>query len=152
LHDDVTRLAGTHMFKTVHVREARLGDGRVQVYFDVQEYPNLIREIIYKNANHISEKDLEGMTRLRKGTPLDPTSNRTACYEIQDFLKKKGRYFASVVLEEGDKASDSRVVFNITEGPIVHIHSIHFEGHYELASQARLKTQIDSSKAFLGID
>src|SRR4029077_17407817 len=140
---DATRLAETRMFRSVRVRDARLGDGRVQVYFEVQEYPNLIREIIYKNANHISEKDLENMTRLRKGTPLDPTSNRTACYEIQDYLKKKGRYFASVVLEEGDKPSDSRVVFNITEGPKVHVHGIRFEGHNGLSSDWRLETQVD---------
>src|SRR5262245_7469502 len=59
LEADVTRLAETRMFKSVRVKDARLGDGRVQVFFEVQEYPNLIREIIYKNANHISEKDLE---------------------------------------------------------------------------------------------
>src|SRR5437868_2713616 len=70
LEADVTRLADTRMFKSVRIRDARLGDGRVQVYFEVQEYPNLIREIIFKNANHIAEKELETMTRLRKGTPL----------------------------------------------------------------------------------
>ncbi len=149
LQADVARLTDTRMFRSVVVRDSRLGDGRVQIYFEVQEYPNLIREIIFKNANHISEKDLEDMTRLRKGTPLDPTANRTACYEIQDALKKKGRYFASVVLEEGDKPSDSRVIFNISEGPIVRVRDTRFEGHFTLANSARLRTQIDTSRAFL---
>jgi outer membrane protein assembly factor BamA len=148
---DVSRLAETRMFKSVRVRDARLGDGRYQVFFEVQEYPNLIREIVYKNAGHISEKDLESMTRLRKGMPLDPTSNKNACFAIEDYLKKKGRYFASVVLEEGDKPSDTRVVFNVSEGPILRIRNISFEGKYELASQARLRTQIDSSRSFLGM-
>ena len=151
LQEDVTTLAETRMFKSVRVRDARTSDGRYQVYFEVQEYPNLITEIIYKHANHVSEKELDKMTRLRKGMPLDPTSNRNACYEIQDYLKKKGRYFASVVLEEGDKVSDRRVVFNISEGPVVRISDIRFEGHGELASAARLKTQIDTRKAFLGL-
>ncbi|HWY86407.1 MAG TPA: POTRA domain-containing protein, partial [Gemmataceae bacterium] len=150
LQADVSRLAETRMFRTVRVKDSRLGDGRFQVFFEVQEYPSLIREIIYKNANHISEKDLESMTKLRKGTPLDPTSNRNACYEIQDYLKKKGRYYASVVLEEGDKATDTRVVFNISEGPIVRVRDIRFEGQFTLAGSARLNTQIDSGKAFLG--
>ena len=149
LQADVARLTDTRMFRSVVVRDSHLGDGRVQIYFEVQEYPNLIREIIFKNANHISEKDLEDMTRLRKGTPLDPTANRTACYEIQDALKKKGRFFASVVLEEGDKPSDSRVIFNISEGPIVRMRDTRFEGHYTLANSARLRTQIDTSRAFL---
>src|SRR5207244_8813103 len=46
---DVSRLAETRMFKSVRVKDARLGDGRFQVFFEVQEYPNLIREIIYKD-------------------------------------------------------------------------------------------------------
>ena len=149
LQADVSRLAETRMFRSVQVRDSRLGDGRVQVYFEVQEYPNLITEIIFKNAGHINEKDLEGLVRLRKGTPLDPTTNRNCCFEIQDYLKKKGRYFASVVLEEGDKATDSHVVFNITEGPIVRIRDIRFEGHHELAGDSRLRTQMDSERAFL---
>ncbi len=149
LQADVSRLAETRMFRTVQVRDSRLGDGRVQVFFEVQEYPSLITEIIFKNAGHISDKDLEGMVRLRKGTPLDPTTNRNACFEIQDYLKKKGRYFASVVLEEGDKATDSRVIFNVTEGPIVRIRDIRFEGHHELAGDSRLRTQMDSERAFL---
>ncbi len=151
LQTDATTLTATRMFRNVSVKETRLGDGRYQVYFEVQEYPNLIREVIFKNNNHISEKELENMVRLRKGTPLDPTSNRGACYDIQDYLRKKGRYYASVVLEEGDKPSDSRVVFNISEGPIVRIREIRFEGHHEVASAARLKTQIDSGSAFLGM-
>ena len=61
----------------------------VVVYFHVQEYPNLIQEVVYKNANHISQKDLDEMTRLRKGMPLDPATNRQACFAIQDHLKRR---------------------------------------------------------------
>ncbi len=139
LQADVTKLAETRMFRSVRVRDARLGDGRVQVIFEVQEYPNLIREIIFKKRAPYQGKGPGNHDALRKGTPLDPTSNRSACYEIQDALKKKGRYFASVVLEEGDKPTDTRVVFNISEGPIVRIRDIRFEGQYELASAARLR-------------
>src|SRR5262245_35870023 len=59
LQADVSRLADTRMFRSVRVRDNQLGDGRVQVFFEVQEYPNLIREIVFKNANHISTKELE---------------------------------------------------------------------------------------------
>lgn len=149
LQGDLGRLGETRMFKSVRVRDQRTGDGRVQVIFEVVEFPNLIREIIYKHAHHISEKDLQGMTRLKKGMPLDPTSNKNACFAIQDYLRQKGRYFASVKLEEGDKASDDRVVFNISEGPIVRVSNIRFEGHNELATSGRLKTQVDTRPAFL---
>lgn len=151
LQADVDSLTEAKLFKNVRVRDQRGPDGKITVYFEVTEYPSVITEIIYRNAHHISEKDLNEMTRLRKGMPLNPTMNRQACYEIQDHLKRKGRYFANVVLEEGDKPGDSRVVFNIAEGPIVRIRDIRFEGHKELATAARLKTQIDTSKAFLGL-
>lgn len=61
LQTDATTLTATRMFRNVSVKETRLGDGRYQVYFEVQEYPNLIREVIFKNNNHISEKELENM-------------------------------------------------------------------------------------------
>ena len=61
-----------------------------------------------------------------------------------------GRLFASVELLEGDKPCDTRVVFNITEEPIVHVSTIHFVGN-TFVSQARLSTQIDSSRQFLGL-
>src|SRR5262249_32322808 len=42
-----------------------------------------------------------------------------------------------------------RVVFNITEGPQVMVRSTNFHGQQELATAARLRTQIDTSRAFL---
>src|SRR5262249_15845111 len=53
-------------------------------------------------------------------------------------------------LVEGDKPGDSRVVFNITEGPPVHVKSIAFVGN-TFVSGARLNTQVDSSRMFLGL-
>jgi outer membrane protein insertion porin family len=81
--------------------------------------------------------------------PLDTTLNQLACYDIQEFLRKKGYYFANVSLEEGYHESHDRVVFNITEGPKVRVRDIRFVGQNELASAARLRTQIDSSRSFL---
>ena len=42
---------------------------------------------------------------------------------------------------EGDKDTDTRVVFNITEGPHAHVKSIEFVGN-SFVSGGRLKTQI----------
>jgi outer membrane protein insertion porin family len=150
LYDDITRLIESRMFKSARPREERTKGG-VIVFFDVTEYPNLVQEVIFKNAHHISAKELEGMARIHKGMPLDTTSNKAACFEIQDYLKKKGRYWANVVLEEGDKETDKRVVFNVTEGPIVRVRSTNFVGNQTLAGSDRLRTQIETSRAFLGL-
>ncbi|MBI3407880.1 MAG: BamA/TamA family outer membrane protein [Planctomycetes bacterium] len=152
LQADILALTSSNMFRNVRVREERTNDGRVIVYFHIDEHPNLVREIVYKNNNHISEKEIESITRLRKGMPLDPTLNRNACVEIEDYHKSNGRYFAKVTLEEGDKPGDSRVVFNITEGPIVKVRDIRFSGNKELATDARLRTQIDMSRALFGFE
>ena len=39
---------------------------------------------------------LENLTGVRKGVPLNPSQNLRACYEIQDFYRKKGRLLCSV--------------------------------------------------------
>ena len=62
--------------------------------------------------------------------------------------EEMGRLFAGVELVEGDKPGDSRVVFNITEGPVVKVKSISFEGN-TFVTGARLRTQIDSTREFL---
>jgi outer membrane protein insertion porin family len=152
IQGDLDRLAETHMFKNIRARTEPTADGRVIVYFDVQEHPSVVREVIYKNARHLSDKELDNLTGIRKGAPLDKTVNQLACYKIQEYLQKKGRLLSNCTLEEGFDESHDRVVFNITEGPIVRVRSIDFTGNKELASAARLRSsQIDSGKAFLGV-
>jgi outer membrane protein insertion porin family len=151
LRDDLADLGKSRLFKNIGVREETLADGRLRLVFVVNEYPNLIRDIIYRHAKHIGADELENLSGLRKGMPLDPITNKSACFRIQEHLKAKGYYLANVVLEEGDKAADERVVFNITEGPRVRVRAINFTGHEELATAARLATQIDGKKAFLGL-
>src|SRR5262249_52522138 len=62
----------------------------------------------------------------------------------------EGRPYASVILAEGGEPGDTRVVFNITEGPVVRVGGISFTGN-TFVSGPRLATQIQSSKAFLGL-
>lgn len=146
VQDDANRIAATHMFKNISVRTQTTNDGRVIVIYQVQEHPNIVREVVFKHAKHLSEDELKTMTRIRKGMPLDTTLNRLAVFEIQDALRKKGRLWASVTLEEGFDESHTRVVFNITEGPVVRVRSTSFTGN-EFASSAQLRTHIDTSRA-----
>src|ERR1019366_10350112 len=149
VQDDVSRLAAAHLFKYIRVKTESTTDGRMNVIFEVQEHPNVVREVLYKHAKHVNVKELEGMTRVQRGMPLDKTLNQIACYEIQEHLKKQGYFFANVSLEEGFDESHERVVFNITEGPKVRVRHVEFVGQKELASGERLRTQIDTSRAFL---
>jgi outer membrane protein insertion porin family len=151
LHEDVAQLGASRLFRNVGAREEQLPNGQTRLVFVVSEYPNMVRDVIYKHAKHIGAEELEGITGLRKGVPLDPVTNKSACFKIQEHLKSKGYYFANVILEEGDKAADERVVFNVTEGPVVRIRNVNFTGQKELASAERLRSQTDTSRAFFGL-
>ncbi len=148
--DDVNRLSEARLFKSVNVRAENTPDGRLNVIYVVVEHMNLVKEIVYKHAKHVNPKDLDGLTRLRKGMPLDRTLNLLACNEIQEHLKRKGYMLANVTLEEGFDETHDRVVFNITEGPLVKVRHITFSGQEQLASAARLRTLTELSRSVLG--
>jgi outer membrane protein assembly complex protein YaeT len=150
VQDDVSRLAQAHIFKYIRVKTDPTTDGRMNVYFEVQEHPNVVKEVVYKHAKHVNLKELEELTRVQRGMPLDKTLNQIACYEIQEHLRKEGYLLANVTLEEGYDESHERVVFNITEGAKLRVRSVDFVGQNELASAERLRTQTDTSRAFLG--
>src|SRR5262249_24953904 len=134
----------------VVVRLVQTPDGKVIVYYDIAEFPSTIQEIVYNGAKRLKNDELETITGLRKGSPLNPIANQMARQAILRRYAEQGRMFAGVELVEGDKPGDSRVVFNITEGPVVRINSIGFSGN-TFVTGARLLTQINSSRQFLGL-
>ncbi|MCS7161612.1 MAG: BamA/TamA family outer membrane protein [Gemmatales bacterium] len=147
IQDDIRRLMETNWFADVRPAEARTAEG-VVVIFRVVERPT-IKEVIYEGAKHLSRKELEELTGLRPGGPMDPALNWRAREAIQRKYHEKGRLLARVDLVEGKKSDDLRVVFRITEGPVIRINSIRFEGNH-FVSDARLKTQIESRATILG--
>lgn len=147
--DDISRLAASRMCRPLTVKTEPTGDGRVNVIFVVREFRKVVREVVFKHAKHTDVKELQKMTRVQRGMPLDKGLNQLACYEIQEHLKQQGFYFANVSLEEGFDDSHDRVVFNITEGPKVRVRHVEFTGQNELATSARLRTQIETSRSFL---
>ncbi len=149
--EDVQKLKESGAFGDIRVSTRPAGDNKVVVIFDLAELPSLIREIVYKGAKHMKQKDLDALTGLRRGAPLNPTANLLACRAIEQKYRDDGRIFAKVLLEEGGQVGDTRVVFNITEGPEVKVRSIRFVGHGRWISSGRLRTQINSSRSFLGI-
>lgn len=148
--DDVRRIYDTRSIANVRVELKEAEQGQVIVYFIVAELPDKVEEILYIGAGHIKDDELNRLTGLRKGMPLNPVANQLGKQAILRKYQEKGRLFASVELVEGDKPGDRRVVYHITEGPVVRVSSVSIEG-CQFVSSARLKTQIDSSRAFLGM-
>lgn len=151
VNEDVRKLYDTKLFGNIQVDLKYTADGRVIVYFLLVEYPSVVQEIEYRGAKHMKKDDLESLSGLRKGMPLNPMANRMAAQAIQRKYHEDGRPFATVQLVEGGEAGDARVIFDITEGPVAKVGDIQFVGNSSFASDARLATQIVSSKPFLGI-
>jgi outer membrane protein assembly factor BamA len=147
--EDVRKLYETRLFANVRVAKQTTEDGRVIVYFQFAEFPSVIQEIQYNGANHLKQEELESITGLRKGVTLNPIATQLAKQAILKKYQEKGRLSSSVEILEGDKPGDSRIIFSITEGPVVKVHSIDFTGN-TFVSKARLATQINSSRAYFG--
>jgi outer membrane protein assembly complex protein YaeT len=153
IQEDMRMLGERKIFRSLKYREEIVeGTNAVRIFFIVDEYPNVVREVVYRNAHHLRDEELEAITGIKRGLPLNPGANARACRDVVEHYKKDGRFFASCYLEEGGNPADCRVVFNITEGPVVHIRQVHFTGNDTLASSARLHTQTDEHRAFLGVD
>ena len=144
---DVRQLLSTRWFAPGGVRvDTAVEGGRVTVFVHVIELNNIISEVVYIGAQHLNESQLNDLTGLRRGSPLNPTMNQLAANAILAKLREDGRYYASVSLMEGDKLSDSRVVFHIVEGPVVRVRYVSFQGN-ETASSGRLRTVLSNTGA-----
>ncbi|HKB37817.1 MAG TPA: outer membrane protein assembly factor BamA [Gemmataceae bacterium] len=151
VQEDVRTLMATRRFANVQSQIRVLPNDQVEVYFIVVDYPNVVEEVIYQGAKSIKTSELEGITFIKKGAPLNPLNNQLACQSIINRYREKGRLFASCTLVEGAKQGDTRVVFKITEGPEVYIRDIRFVGNHFVSGPV-LRTHLNSSARVLGIN
>src|ERR1051325_40756 len=150
LRDDVARLSEAKLFMSIGgVKIEQAGDGRINVVFEVKEHPNAIREVVYRNLECVSSRELYDLTKLQRGMPLDPGANQQARRDILDHLKKRGHYFAKVTLLEGQDEDDERVVFRIDEGPQVRVRDVRIVGQGDWTSAEELAARLDTRKAFI---
>jgi outer membrane protein assembly complex protein YaeT len=144
-NEDARRLMETKLFGNVSVELKYLPDNKVKVYFNIREPRGEIEDIIYEGVKHGKKDELNTLIGLRKGQPLNPIANEMACRTIERHYHEDGRPFATCELVEGGHDGDTRVVFRVTEGPVVKVRDIAFTGN-TFVSAARLATQITSSK------
>ena len=122
-------------------------DGKVAVLFSVRELPCTVHEIVYRGAGHLDKEELEKLTNLKIGAPMNPSFNQQARTAILRHYTEKGRNWATVTLVEGNTLQDTRVVFDIAEGPSIKVSGVevkYFGPKSDDVSTGRLKTQIAS--------
>ena len=151
MQDDVRRLHATRWFVPggVQIHTINDPDGRITVLVYVTELTSTVQEVHYIGAEHIGRAKLQTLTGVRKGDPMNPLSNELGRQSILREYQDDGRYFASVELVEGGKPTDSRVVYQIVEGPVVKVAGVSFRGN-EHADSGRLRTVLTTKKQFAG--
>jgi outer membrane protein assembly complex protein YaeT len=150
VNEDVRSLYAMGSFADVKPKTTFQPDGRVTVEFMVLERSGRIEDIIFNGAKHLKKDELSKLTELKKGEILSPWKNQEAVRRILEKYHEQGRPLSTVRLLEGDKPTDTRVVFDITEGPISRVRHISFTGCH-FVGQERIRTQIKSSRSFLGL-
>jgi outer membrane protein assembly complex protein YaeT len=152
IDEDVRRIYGTGLFAHVSVKTVERPENRnaVDVYFIVAERPQTIKDIVYNGGQHLKLDELKNITHLRLGDPVVPYLNQEACRAIVAKLYEDGRPFATCKLVEGDKPSDNRIVFDITEGPVVKVKHVDFVGQTFVSGEV-LRQHIKTSREFLGL-
>jgi outer membrane protein assembly factor BamA len=143
---DVRRLVTTGLFRDVKTF-TRPAKGGVVVLFEVFERPRIHR-ILFLGNRAMSEKQLGKEIGLKVGDPLNSYSCEEARRKVEELYHSKGLPTATVSLLEGDQPGDKDLVLLINEGQVERIAWVTFQGN-TVASDARLKTQIESKPGFL---
>lgn len=88
-----------------------------------------VREVRFFGADHMSTRELRELAGARPGDRMAPRQNERGRQAILRKYQEDGRYFASVELVEGGRPFDARVVYRVTEGPVVKVAEVRFRGN-----------------------
>jgi outer membrane protein insertion porin family len=150
LQEDVRHLYSSHQFVNVWADLHPAGPRRVKVVVYVKEFCSVVLRVQYTGNNSLSDEDLEQVTKIHKGMPMNPAANRLACRAVAERYHDEGRPYATCALLRGGAPGDREVVFAVTEGPTVKVRGLRFTGN-TFVGDAVLKTHIDSSAMVLGL-
>jgi outer membrane protein insertion porin family len=148
--EDVRELYKTNQFSNISTSYQSDGLDKVKIFFAVREMPNMVQKVTFLGAKHLKSKELEDITGVRAGMPLNPNLNYGGCQKILAKYEEMGRSFSDCQLIKGGSLADNEIVYQITEGPKVKVRDIKFIGN-SFVSGPRLATQIKSSKQWFGI-
>lgn len=144
IDDDVRELYKTNQFSNIITLQKDDGPGKAIVYFSVREMPNIVQTVTFLGAKHLKTDELQNITGVRPGMPLNPNLNRHGCQRIMYKYAEMGRSFADCQLIKGGDFADTEVVYQITEGAKIRVRDIQFIGN-SFVTAARLKSQLKSS-------
>lgn len=143
---DVRRLTQSGLFRDVRTFTDPV-QGGVIVRFEVFERAT-VGYVRFVGNRGIRDKTLLKQAELKVGESLNQYSVEEGRRKLQEYYRTKGFPKADVSILEGNKPTDEGVVYVVNEGMLERISSVEFVGN-TIASNDRLKTQIESKPGFL---
>jgi len=113
----------------------------VEVTIDIEER-NAVQEIVFIGNRAVKDSTLRGESGLDDIGHLDVHRIRLAKNRIEELYRERGFPKSQVEIQEGNEASDSKIVFLIHEDQKQRIWSVDFEGN-SIASDGRLRSFIE---------
>ena len=148
VEDDVKKLMKSRKFVDVYPKIQQVPGG-VVVIFQIVERP-IIREILIVGCQSYLTSTVLGKTDLKVGDGMDPYSIKEARDKIESYYHEKGFPHVRVTVVEGANPGDTRAVFLVDEGIRQQVLWTKFVGN-TIASQARLRTQLQTSRPIMWI-
>jgi len=148
VEQDVRILAQKGWFIDVRPYYERVPGGRV-VIFQLTERP-VLRYVQYLGNEGVRDRHLAKETGLKVGDALDPYAVDEGRRKITEYYQERGYNDVRVTILEGNQTRDQGAVYLINEGQAQRIWKVEFVGN-TIASDARLKTQVQSKPGFFWI-
>ncbi len=111
--------------------------GAVVLTYIVQERP-LITDVRYGGMKAIKPNDdkVINATKLHGGSVLDPVRVQATIQGLKEIYERKGYLDAKVAFRTVPAANNTAIgVFDVTEGPVVQISEVDFEGNKAVSSR-----------------
>ncbi|MEM9419310.1 MAG: POTRA domain-containing protein [Planctomycetota bacterium] len=146
VEQDVVRITNLGFFSLVTARAEGLGDGGVNLIFDLDELP-ILKSVEIRGARELPVTDLLPLVQLRAGDAIDPFVIDRAKRAIVAAYETEGYFVTDVSIDQEALENDRRLIFIVREGPRIRIRQIKFEGN-QILSNDELRKQISASTWF----
>ncbi len=146
---DVRAIYAMGFFENVEVERRPSAEGVVLV-FRVRERP-LVTEVKIEGNKKVHTEDLETALKVRPRTILDSEKLRRGVLDGKKLYEEKGYLDATItprIVPSPDQPNEVTVTYVVTEGQIVRIQHIEFEGN-QAFSDSKLKRIITTKEEWL---
>jgi outer membrane protein insertion porin family len=146
LQADVRRLLTSGQYRNVRPYVRNVAEG-VVVIFEFSERPR-IKTIEFLGNRGFSDKKMLKTVNMKAGDPLNTYEVEEGRRKLEELYHTKGYPNAVIGIVEGDKPEDQAVIYSISEGYLLRISSLSFEGN-TFASDGQLKAKVASKPGYL---